>query len=259
MDRLPEDIMFIRALIANVVFAGNAGGSDWVLVDAGIDGFAARIMETAEARFAAAKPKAIVLTHGHFDHAGSLEDLLKAWDVPVYAHAKELPFLTGQEDYSEPDPAVGGGLISTISPLFPSKGIDIRGKVQALPEDGTIPGMTGWTWIHTPGHTPGHISLFRESDRMLIAGDAFTTVREESLTAMIFQEKEVHRPPAYFTTDWDAAWESVRRLEALKPNSAVTGHGKPMGGEELRQGLADLVRDFDKVAIPMQGRYVHRT
>lgn len=259
MDSLPEDILFIRALIANVVFVGNPGSTDWVLVDAGLDGFAARIVEAAEERFAAAKPKAIVLTHGHFDHAGSLEELLKVWDVPVYAHIKELPFLTGKEDYSEPDPEVGGGLISRISPLFPSKGIDIRGKVQALPEDGTIPGMPGWQWIHTPGHTPGHISLFRERDRLLIAGDAFTTVREESLMAMIFQEKEVHRPPAYFTTDWDAAWESVRRLEALKPLTAITGHGKPMGGEELRLGLSGLVRDFDKIAIPMHGRYVHRS
>ncbi|MFC8689659.1 MBL fold metallo-hydrolase [Brevibacillus porteri] len=61
------------------------------------------ISEVVKKRIRSAKPKAIVLTHAHFDHIGSLEGLLRMWDVPVYAHQKELPFLTGKEDYPEPD------------------------------------------------------------------------------------------------------------------------------------------------------------
>jgi glyoxylase-like metal-dependent hydrolase (beta-lactamase superfamily II) len=258
MDALPMDVMYMRTLISNVVFVGNPESDEWVLVDAGMPGFSDNISEAAKKRFRSSKPKAIILTHAHFDHIGSLEGLLKLWDVPVYAHEKELPFLTGKDDYPEPDPTVGGGLLSRISPLFPRKGIDISGRVHAVPADRSIPDMPGWQWIHTPGHTQGHMSLFRESDRAIIAGDAFTTVKEESVVAMAIQEEDIHRPPAYFTTDWDAAWESVKRLEALKPRVAFTGHGKPMSGENLQQGLADLARDFDTIAIPKHGRYVHQ-
>ena len=40
--------------------------------------------------------------------------------------------------------------------------------------------MPGWRWVHTPGHTAGHVSLFRDADRTLIAGDAFVTTKQES-------------------------------------------------------------------------------
>ncbi|MED4600646.1 MBL fold metallo-hydrolase [Paenibacillus validus] len=257
MDAGPEDMLYMRTLIANVVFVGEPGSDDWVLVDAGVYTFADNIADTAKKRFRSVQPRAIVLTHGHFDHVGSLADLLELWDVPVYAHEKELPYLTGKADYPEPDPTVGGGLMSQISPLYPRKGIDIGERAQALPDDGSIPVMPGWQWIHTPGHTEGHVSLFRESDRTLIAGDAFITVKQESALAVITQRAEIHGPPAYFTVEWDKAWASVKRLEALKPLFAVTGHGIPMFGEELEQGLARLARDFDKLAIPEHGRYVH--
>ncbi|WP_217582322.1 MBL fold metallo-hydrolase, partial [Lysinibacillus sp. GbtcB16] len=77
------------------------------------------------------------------------------------------------------DSTVNGGLITELSPLFPNHGINIESRVKALPADSTIPGLPEWQWVHTPGHTPGHISLFREKDRSLIAGDAFVTVKQE--------------------------------------------------------------------------------
>ena len=55
--------------------------------------------------------------------------------------------------------------------------------------------MPGWRWIPTPGHTPGHVSLFREADRSLIAGDAFVTVRQDSLYKVVIQQgKSAGRP-----------------------------------------------------------------
>src|SRR5262249_21501064 len=78
-------------------------------------------------------------------------------------------------------------------------------RVRPLPADGSVPGMPGWRWLHTPGHTAGHVSLFRDEDRVLIAGDAFTTVAQESFLAVLTQARHVHRPPAYFPTDWSAA------------------------------------------------------
>jgi glyoxylase-like metal-dependent hydrolase (beta-lactamase superfamily II) len=72
----------------------------------------------------------------------------------------------------------------------------------------------------------------------------------------MLQTKEVNGPPAYFTTDWEAARESVQRLEALHPSAVATGHGRPMRGEELARQLEMLANDFDQLAVPDQGRYV---
>jgi glyoxylase-like metal-dependent hydrolase (beta-lactamase superfamily II) len=126
-----------------------------------------------------------------------------------------------------------------------------------LPQDYSVPFLSEWRWIHTPGHTPGHISLFRESDRTLIAGDAFVAVKQESLYKVYMQDLEISGPPRYLTTDWIAAGESVRKLEALKPATAVTGHGVPVGGDTLSDGLGKLARDFDRIAVPRHGKYVH--
>jgi len=168
----------------------------------------------------------------------------------------EMPFLTGKSDYPPPDPTVGKGALALMSFLYPNKGIDLGSRVQPFPEDATVPFMPGWRLIRTPGHTQGHVSLFRVEDGCLIAGDAFVTVKQESLYAVATQEQEVHGPPAYFTPDWNAARRSVDRLAALKPNIAATGHGVPMHGGELSRGLEKLVAHFDEIAIPDHGRYV---
>ncbi|WP_033099263.1 MBL fold metallo-hydrolase [Thermoactinomyces daqus] len=229
----------------------------WILADAGMPGSADEIVSAAKKWFGDdCKPEAIVLTHGHFDHVGAVVDLVEKWDVPVYAHELELPYLMGKSKYPKPDPAVEGGMVAKLSALFPVDPVDLGNHVRKLPSDGRIPGLSGWKWIHTPGHTPGHVSLFREADRSLIAGDAFLTVKQDSLFKMIMQEPEICGPPRYWTTDWQAARESVRRLEALKPLRVVAGHGMPMKGEALRQGLEKLAKEFDRIAIPDYGRYV---
>lgn len=174
----------------------------------------------------------------------------------VYAHPLELPFLTGEQSYPEPDGTVEGGLLAKISPLFPNDPIDLGEHVHALPTDGSVPGLKDWRWLHTPGHTPGHISLFRRTDRMLIAGDAFVMVKQDSMLKVLLQTKQLSGPPVYLTNDWEAAWESVRMLSRLKPSCAVSGHGAPLAGDELVSGLAELAEEFDRRAIPDHGRYV---
>jgi glyoxylase-like metal-dependent hydrolase (beta-lactamase superfamily II) len=176
----------------------------------------------------------------------------------VYAHEQELPYLTGRRSYPPPDPAAAWGAMSLLSPLLPRGPFHFEDRVRPLPADGSVPGMQGWRWIHTPGHSAGHVSLFREADRTLIAGDAFVTTKNESVMAVIARRPMVHRPPAYFTPDWASARVSVQRLAALEPELAATGHGPPMRGPEMRRQLHALANDFDRVAVPRHGRNVGR-
>lgn len=250
------DIYSFTTQFVNICFVGNS--DHWVLIDAGTPKSAQMIIDEAKERFGnSAKPKAIVLTHAHFDHIGAIMELIEEWDVPIYAHKLELPYLTGKKNYAVPDRTVDKGLIAKISPMFPTEAIDLGTRINPLPENGSVPQMNEWQWIHTPGHTEGHISLFRETDRALIVGDAFVTVKQESLYSVITQELEIHGPPRYLTTDWVSAWESVKMLAELKPAIAVTGHGHPVNGEWLKENLAILAKDFDKIAIPEQGKYVN--
>lgn len=231
---------------------------EWVLIDAGVPGSSKKIIRMAEHIFGMnVPPSAIILTHGHFDHVGAIRDLLQYWQVPVYAHPLELPYLTGKSAYPPPDPSVGGGLMSSLSWAFPAGPINLGKRVKALPDNGKIPFLESWEFIHTPGHAPGHISLFRETDRTLIAGDAFVTTKQESAFASLTQKKHLSGPPRYFTNNWLAAEESVKKLAALNPAVAATGHGVPMSGEELTHDLRNLVDDFQRAAVPKHGRYVN--
>ena len=179
--------------------------------------------------------------------------------MPVYAHLLEHPYLNGSTSYPAPDPTVGGGMLAWVSPLFPTKPVDVSARLLPLPGDGSVPGMAGWRWLHTPGHAPGHVSFWREGDRLLIAGDAFITTRQEAAYAAITQKPEMHGPPMYFTPDWDAARRSVEKLALLCPETVVTGHGQAMQGPQMRAALNELARDFDQVAVPKTGRYVRNS
>lgn len=258
IHEVAPDVGYQRLMLVNVAYVGLPGDGDrgWTLIDAGLPGTAPLIRHAAEERFGeGARPAAIVLTHGHFDHVGALARLAEEWDVPVYAHRMELPYLDGSQSYPPPDPTVGG-LMATLSPLFPRGPIDVGERLYALPEDGSVPGMRGWRWIATPGHTDGHISLWRESDRTLLSGDAVITTRQESAYAVATQAAEMHGPPAYFTPDWHAAAQSAKRLAALDPDRLVPGHGHAFEGAEMRAALHRLADEFVEVAVPKHGRYV---
>lgn len=259
IQQVAPDLAYKRLAIVNVVFYGRAGQSEgpWVLIDAGLSRTAHSIEKAAGERFGLDHPpEAIILTHGHFDHVGALSELADRWDVPIYAHLLEFPYLDGRSEYPPPDPSVGGGMMARLSNLYPKGPIDVGGRLHPLLSDGTIPGMPGWSWIHTPGHSPGHVSLWRASDRTLIAGDAFTTTRAESAYAVAVQKPELHGPPMYYTPDWEAAQASVEALASLEPETVITGHGPAMQGPTIKVALHHLAENFEQLAVPAHGRYV---
>jgi glyoxylase-like metal-dependent hydrolase (beta-lactamase superfamily II) len=250
LREIAPDVAYLRTVMVNVVFVG-LPGEPWVLVDTGLYGSRDKILAAAESRFGKnVPPIAIVQTHGHFDHVGALEDLAKLWNVPVYAHSLEEPFLTGKQSYPPPDAAADGGIMPKLAPFLPRHPVDVTQWLQLLPPGGEVPVLPGWRWIHTPGHTPGHISLWREADRTLIAGDAIVTTGQESAYEVLVQEPEMHGPPRYFTPDWAAAERSVQMLAALAPDLMVTGHGRAMSGPEMRAALQRLASNFREIAVP---------
>jgi glyoxylase-like metal-dependent hydrolase (beta-lactamase superfamily II) len=249
------DLAYQLVAIVNVIFFGlpEAGPRGWVMIDAGLTGSAPLIRSTVKDRFGENRPPAaIILTHGHFDHVGALATLAEQWQAPIYAHPQEHPFLNGSASYPKPDATVGGGLMSLLAPFYPRGPIDVSRWLHPLPQDGSVPHMPGWRWLHTPGHAPGHVSLWRASHRSLVVGDAFITTAQESAFAVAMQAPELHGPPMYYTPDWQAAAESVRRLAALDPELVIAGHGPAMHGTPMRTALHRLAREFELVAVPHQ-------
>lgn len=251
--RIAPDVGWLPISFVNVYFIGRPGG-EWLLVDTGLPGRADQIIEAAEARFGTGtRPEAIVLTHGHWDHAGSALDLARIWEVPIYAHRLEMPYLTGKSKYPPPDPTVGGA-IAFLSRFTPTGKRDLGSQVHELPAK-ELPGAPGWEWHTTPGHSPGHISLFRPSDRVLLAADAFATMNMDSWTGLVTGQRTLARAGSPFNCDWDATESAVKELAKLEPNVVGCGHGIPRSDSEL---AAELKRFAKRFRPPRTGRYVRR-
>ena len=250
LDAIAPGLIGLRIAFVNVFAVTNPDGS-WTLIDAALPFSASHIKSWVEKNFAV-PPNAIVLTHGHFDHVSAAKELAEEWNVPIYAHPLEFPYLTGQQEYPAPNWKAGGGAMSLMSPTLPKGPINVGDRLLALPDEGAeLAQLPGWTILHTPGHTPGHVSFYREADGTLLVGDAFCTTKPESFfEAAIAQHTELHGPPSYFTSDWAAAKQSVRKLAALEPKIAAPGHGKPLGGPDVGFALRQLAVDFERIAVP---------
>lgn len=241
---------------SNVYFV--CSGSSWVLIDAGSANCDREIQAAADSLFGAnTPPSAILLTHNHPDHAGSTPALVSRWGCLVYMHPEELPlvtmdasnYLSTVKKYANP---LDTWVILPLLHVLPK-----RARESLLPEEcfkqatrafdpGTgVPGLPEWECIHTPGHTPGHVSFFRSSDRVLITGDAVMNVNLNSLWSFLLwsdgrNKQRLSGPPWYTTWNWHAARTSVTTLARLEPRVLACGHGFPISGT----GVAPALRAF---------------
>ncbi|MBA2522510.1 MAG: MBL fold metallo-hydrolase [Solirubrobacterales bacterium] len=166
--------------------------------------------------------KRIVLGHGHADHRGVAADL----GVPVLCHVDERADVEGDGGlhYFQLD-RIPYRFPRAIYPKLLSHWDGGPAKVADTLQEGDE--IAGFEVRHFPGHAPGLIGLWRESDRLAICSD--TTYFVDSLKFKPVDWPNV--PNRVFNQDHEAAIESLRRLAALEPRTVAAGHSEPMSGE----------------------------
>lgn len=253
MDRAREVVPDVYCLgphgrtQTNVYFVRAA--DRWVLIDAGWDSDRPRI-EDAAARLMGrdAAPAAIVLTHDHPDHAGAARVLAERWSCRVFVHPDESAIARGSFPamWRHAGPLDRYVILPAISALGRRRRDAMLERnslapvVDVLEPGGTTPHLPGWRWVHTPGHTPGHVSFFRDEDRVLISGDALVTLQVNALTGLVRGRQGLSAPPWYTTADHEAAAASVRTIAGLEPWVLASGHGQVLSGPDT----AERVRRF---------------
>lgn len=224
-------------------------GASWILVDAGWTNDGPCIQAAARSLLGPERdPSAILLTHAHPDHEGSARHLAEAWRCPVYAHPAELPLATG--DFAAMARHAGPLDRWLILPVMRAIGVrrreallarsSLAGIVGPLGPGGTIPGVDGWGWIHTPGHTPGHVAYVRARDRVVLSGDAIVTLEVNAWAGLLWQRQGLSGPPWYTTWDRRSSIASIAEIAALEPSVLAGGHGLPLAGP----GTAAAVHRF---------------
>jgi glyoxylase-like metal-dependent hydrolase (beta-lactamase superfamily II) len=196
------------------------------LIDTGMPGNAQTILDAITARgYAVHNVQRIIVTHMDVDHVGSLLPLRKATLAPVASHTveKELLEHPGRRQPTQfwLRPLFWGVSQLPQYKLTPVSPDELWVDGQATPE--------GFTVIHTPGHTAGHISLLHREKRLLIAGDALNN-----------RKGKLGLPPPLFTPDMKNAQRSVWKLAKKYGDDfdvIVFGHGPPVlqnGGKRIK-------------------------
>jgi glyoxylase-like metal-dependent hydrolase (beta-lactamase superfamily II) len=220
MKQLAEDVYQLRGWPRNAINVYLVGD---VLLDAGTRQAQKRITR----QIAGKTVTAHALTHVHPDHQGSSLSICDQLGIPLWCGRADVPAME-----------VPGSVIARGAPRF-IRSLQERFWVgpphpvaRALGEGDEV---AGFTVLETPGHTPGHVSYWRERDRVLIVGDVLVNM---SFTTGV---TGLHEPPAFATPDPARNRASARRLAEIRPALACFGHGPPLRDPgKLAEFVAEL-------------------
>jgi glyoxylase-like metal-dependent hydrolase (beta-lactamase superfamily II) len=230
--------MQVHTLKLNFTFAGREDalypvllhdGPEWVLVDCGYAGFLPLLEEAARQQGISLRElTGVIVTHHDADHVGGLAELKAAYPrAKVYASASEAGYVSGRfkslrlqqaEDLypSLPEAQQPGALAFQ----------QMLRQVRPVPVDHVFTGdeapafMPGIRIVPTPGHTPGHISVYVPSRKLLVAADA-----------LVYEAGAFEIANPQFTLDLPVAVASVRKLRELALDTVVCYHGGEAEGD----------------------------
>lgn len=169
----------------------------------------------------------IIFTHNHVDHMGGLAELKQLTSAKVAIHKADISDIENQPSRTgarqkKPLKPLSSTLRSVFSVKFSDVDIQLEGGEVLEP-------LGGLEVIHTPGHTPGSISLFSQQNKLLIVGDALRKRR-----------KTLHLPPKMASFDLTQAMESVKRMAQLDFDILCLGHGLPLS-DDVHAKMRDLI------------------
>ncbi len=233
-ERVADGVWVVRggfpSKTMNVYLIEEDGGV--VMFDAGISDMTAAV-RAAGARLGGIRR--VVLGHADADHRGTAPGV----GAPVYCHPAEREAAESSDawryywDFSKLKP-YGRVVLKRAIPIWDGGAVKIAGTV----EEGDD--VAGFRVVDLPGHAPGLIGLFRESDRLALTSDCFYTLDPQ--TGIKGRARVPH--PAFNISTGQAA-ESIAKLAALDPSAAWAGHADPVLGDvasQLRQAAADAPR-----------------
>ena len=204
-----------------------------IVIDTGLPGSARKMLNELR-RTPDLRVTAIVLTHGHIDHAGSAAELKRKLDVPIIAHELEMPYLSGVRPILLPTRGFG--------PIFRKTGLIERPFDYFAPDivvsgselDLSDLGLKGAVLLHTPGHTPGSMSVLLP-DGHTIAGDLAAS---GILLGGIVLRSRPKQPP--FEEDSALVARSLAGLLDRGSRTFYLGHGGPLARPAIAAHAARL-------------------
>lgn len=211
------------------------------LIDTGLPGNRSPIEALiAEAGLDVSKLQGIILTHQDIDHIGGLPQWLDApagREIPVYAHQDDRGPIDATAPLIKVSPERRASLLESMPEQVRQSFLHVfsgehTNVTSVLSGGETLPFAGGLAVIHTPGHTPGHVSLYHVPSKTLIAGDAMTVA-----------EGVLNGPNPPFTPDMPKALRSLQSLAAFEIDAVICYHGGLVRGEEVQQRIAEIASE----------------
>ncbi len=176
-----------------------------VLIDAGRRWDKRRIFSELEGR----EISMVALTHVHPDHQGCAKAVCEARGVPLACHADDVDAMEGRRPVAaSPKP---------VAQAFGKMWTGPPHKVDRVLQEGDE--VAGFRVVHAPGHAPGEVIFFRDSDRVALCGDVIRNITYVTMRTRLAE------PPADLTPDPAENRRSIRKLAELEPSLILPGHG----------------------------------